>query len=211
MNKTIAKLRALISALPVWGKVAVGFVLALAIIFGIFGVKYTLATEKLNSANTQIADIREALENPPPPDEKLLAQLETEKAMYADWQKTFSYNGYSAWRDYFHYSGQNDSDLLISIITEIASQAGVNLRSIGALNTGEEEVDALKFETKGFSLKVQAKSHMQIYEFLNLLYKGVPIFTVPTFRLSGFSETPSADLELRFYILQQPDSDATAS
>lgn len=105
-----------------------------------------------------------------------------------------------------------ETDMLLSIVDEVAEATGITLNSMVVLGKEIEPYTQFQYHTQSLQLKLSGESHNDVYYFLSKLHQRLPNVRVYDFDLAGFQEgeTPSADLVLRFYLAPEPVPQAGA-
>ncbi len=207
MPMTLKRLRERVPRLERWAIAAILIAVGIALYYGILGTRYWVASEDLSTANDKNDELEQAIGVPIPDEEALKEELNEREERLEEWKRLFSYEGYQKWADLYRFEGQEETDLLLAIVTAKAKEAGVRLSRVSVLEPGTETDGDLEFQTQSLRLELQGDTHRQIYDFLSGLYKSVPIVGIPNIILSGFGGAPAAKVDLSFYLLA-PEPDA---
>lgn len=205
--ESLARFRERIPPIPSWGRIAIVLAVALVAYFGFIGVRFFVAENNINTVNLRTAEIDASIGQELPNIDELYSDLEGRNELLAVWKNVFSFDRYQEWQAFFNLEAQQGSDLLVAIVTATAEQAGVQIRAVRSTSPSTEQFEGLTYNGHSMRLSVAAADHFDFFRFIDLLHQGVPIVKVSNITVAGFGADPTADIDIRFFTLEEVEEE----
>ena len=193
MPQNLAELRQQLAQVKPWVYVAVALGLVLFGFYAIqgtrfinaYGIPYLGPQGKIGILRAELKDIHDEINasnpNPAPAQKKLKAQ----ELQSSELQGFFDYGA---------------TDGLVAIVSATAKESNLDLLGV---TIGKPQIKTLGdtiFAIRPMQVNVQGDTP-NITAFLSRLHDEVPVTSVPNIRIAGFDSTPTARIDLAFYLL----------
>jgi len=188
MDRVIHNFRQSIAGARPWVVAAVIVAAGLSLYFAAQGVRYWQATGNNSSVQDKIASLERATGPPLEGDAEQAARSAAAKLRLDSVKPKFKDSG---------------TDTLMSIVSEIAADVGLDLVSMTAEEVKVESRGALEYQVRPISVIMDGPT-ANIQEFLAILYLRVPVVVASTARMLNLDTSPSTQLQLRFYLFPEP-------
>ena len=189
-RQTIAKTRP-------WVLVAFVLAVALFLFFAAQGVRYRQASGNVSSAREEIGRLERA--TAPISEDQIVqeALLAAKRLRLENLHRLFDYP---------------TTDTLMSIVSETAREAGLDLVSMTVERVKIEPRETLQYHVQPISVTIDGPA-ANVQMFLAALYDRVPVVVASAPTMVNLDADPSTKLQLRFYLSPEPipeDDEETA-
>ena len=174
-----------------WVALALLVTVGLVVYYLIIGTRYWQASRNIESLSAKEGELSVALHRRPAPEEQLDAELRFREDQLRDVQESFAYL---------------ESDDLMALLSETATESGVELLSIAAGTFRSSDQGSVGFQSQPMTLSLSGET-ADVYQFLSLIYRKIPI-SLSDLRISGLDGKPSVQINLVFYVNPNPSSRA---
>ena len=192
MDDIVGEIRRIRSRLTPWATVALILGVLLFGYYILLGMRYFNASNQIESSNSEISDLRVGLRRVPPKEEELKAEVESFKQ-----ELEVTYGLFKLL----------ESDDLVTILTTTAQETSVNLQKVVSADTAPKILGEIQYSTQPMVLTLQGKT-VDIYGFLSLLQRKIPVVQVIDITLTGLEALPTAQVQLLFYFAPKIKSEA---
>ena len=194
MTSSLAGFRERIPEVKPWIAVAIILAVVLVLYYVFMGVRFYFGSQDLAAADLEINSLTTQMEDPVPTEKNLQEIVDGRAELFERWAGVFIYEGHPT-----------TTDPLLAIISDIAIQSGVNLGTMKVLAPGGTTVEEVRYRTQPVTITAFGRSHSDIFRFLSNLHSALPFFRTGAISLAGFTDTPSAEVRLTFYLAPVPD------
>ena len=197
MEKAIRQFRGQIATARPWVLAAVIVAGGLSLYLAAQGVRYWQVAGNNSSVQKDIGRLERATGQLPDHAAQEKARLEINTFRLENLRRLFDYPA---------------TDTLMSIVSDTAGTAGLDLVSMTAEDVKIEPRGSLQYRVRPISVILDGPT-ANIQEFLALLYDRVPVVAASGARIVNLDATPSTQLRLRFYLSPEPipeEGDETA-
>ena len=175
--------------------IAVAAVAAVLIVgyYGILTARYLQASDEREALNTEITRISRLLRRPSVQASRLELQLNPKLSELEELREAFTYP---------------NSDFLVGILSQTASEIPVELTSIAIGSTKPTGEGAIRYQAQPMTITLKG-STQQIYRFIDSLHQKVIVTSISNLRMGNVSgEAASAQVGLEFLLDPQQVFDA---
>lgn len=190
MPKSLVELKRHLSRIKPWIAVALLLAVFLAGYYFVLGTRYLSASGEVASIEEQIRQQRRTLRQKLPDEQTLKAERASGEQRLTELRALFTYQ---------------ETGVLMGILTDTAEETFVNLERIDLVDSRTETLEGVQYRAVPVAATVQGDI-LDIYEFLSLLQRKVPVANISNIRLSDFEGSPKAQLQLLFYLLPETSS-----
>ena len=184
MEAVIRRFRARLAAAQPWAVAAVIIAVGLSLYLAAQGVRYWQAAASNATAREGIRRLERSIELPLDGSANREARLETRYFRLESLRQLFDYPA---------------TDTLMSIVSDTASAAGLDLVSMTAEEVTIEPRGSLQYHVRPISVMMDGPT-ANVRDFLALLYDRVPVVAASSARIVNLNTSPSTQLRLRFYL-----------
>ena len=170
-----------------WVALALLLTVGLVVYYSIIGMRYWDASRNIESLVAKEQELSVALQRRPAPEELLDTELRLQEDQLKAIQESFAYL---------------ESDDLMALLSETATESGVELLSIAADGFRSSEEGSVRLQTQPMTLSLNGET-ADVYQFLSSIYQKIPI-SLSDLRISGLDGRPSVQINLVFYLNPNP-------
>ena len=187
MAKVLAALQRRLPRVRPWVAVAALLAVALLGYDTVLAARYWEGSRQVASLTNQVQQLSAQLQKQPSDQGALEAMLLSQEQRLEGLRSSFS---------------DLDTDNPMALLYSTAMETGVDLMTVSAGEVSSEIRNEVEYPTLPMILTLQGPAP-QLYGFLRLLHQRAPAIGVSSFRMSGLDSTPSAQVQLLFYLLPQ--------
>ena len=195
MPHSLTNVRDVLSRVKPWLGVAIVLAVLLLGYYTVQGVRFWRASGDVNSVNSEIEKSEQALLRLKRQVKQASEKLESPEV--ANLRPLAELNGLFA---------ERSSEELMAEVAAIAFQAKVNLTSMNPASSRTEVIGDLEYQVETLSIAVGGAT-TDIYNFLTQLHANFPVVAVSNVNLSGFGDSPLAQMNVLFYLSPEPKTD----
>ncbi len=188
MERVIHQFRQTIAAARPWVVAAIIMAAGLSLYFAAQGVRYWQASGNNSSVRDQIGRLERATGPQLEGAAEQEARSEATKLRLENLHRLFDYPA---------------TDTLMSIVSEIAGDVGLDLVSMTAEEVKVEPRGALQYHVRPIFVIMDGPT-ARVQEFLAILYDRVPVVMASNAKMVNLDTIPSTQLQLRFYLSPEP-------
>ena len=192
MPQSLAELRQILSRVKPWVWAASMIAVVLLGYFLVQGWRYWQASSDVSSLNSQIRKLDGNI--------KLLGEAGELAAAGAG---TNSSNGQRSGEELRTLFSPRSAETLMARVAETALKAGVDLTAMTPGAQSPTVLGELQYEVQALSISLQGAT-TDLFRFLSLLQKKVPVVTASQFSISGVNVFTTAQIQLLFYFSPEP-------
>ena len=185
MAKVLAALQRRLPRVRPWIAVAALLAVALLGYDTVLAARYWEGSRQVASLTNQVQQLSAKLQKQPPDEGALEAMLLSQEQRLEGLRSSFS---------------DLDTDNPMSLLYSTAMETGIDLMSVSAGEVSSEDRNAVEYPTLPMTLTLRGPTP-QLYQFLRLLHQRAPAMGVSGLRMSGLDSTPSAQVQILFYLL----------
>ena len=192
MFSTFAKLPHLLAKVKPWVGVATVLTVALLGYYGYLGMQYLGASDEVAVLETQVAQ------------QKAVLRASTLNAANAEAGQETDEERLETLKTFFRYPNTDD---LVGILSATAQDASVNLQRV---IVGDEQIDdagIVRYATVPMTAVIEGDLS-SIYDFIFLLHRAVPVVQFSSVSLTGLQGTPTAQVQLTFFLAPETPEEA---
>ena len=191
MPKSLAELQRHLSRVKPWVAVAALLAIALLGYYSILVMNYLNASEEVASLNSEIQLLSRRLGPRPPDMEALKAEQESLGQQLEGLRDLFGYR---------------EVDHLVAILSDTAQETAVALGKVAMGDSRPETQGEIQYQIQPITATVQGEA-VDIYRFLSLLQRKVPVASVLGISISGLQGLASAQVQFLFYLSPEATSE----
>ena len=195
MPHSLTDVRDMFSKVQPWVGVAIMLAVLLLGYYAVQGLRYGRASADVNAVNREIEKSEQVFLNLKRQIEKASERLESPEV--ADLRPLAELNGLFA---------ERSSEELMADVATIAFQAKVDLSSMNPSPRRTEVIGDLEYQVETLSIAVGGPT-TDIYNFLTQLHASFPVVAASDVNISGFGDSPLAQMSIRFYLAPEPKTD----
>ena len=188
MERAIHQFRQTLAAARPWVVAAVIVAAGLSLYFAAQGVRYWQAAGNNSSLRDQIGRLERATGPRLEDNAEQEARLGATKLRLENLHRLFDYPA---------------TDTLMSIVSDIAGDVGLDLVSMTAEEVTVEPRGALQYHVRPIFVIMDGPT-ASVQEFLAILYDRVPVVVASSAKMVNLDTIPSTQLQLRFYLSPEP-------
>ena len=188
MERVIHRFRQAIAITRPWIVAAVIVAAGLSFYFAAQGVRYWQAAGNNSSVRDQIGRLERAIGPQIDSDTEQKAQLAAANLELANLHLLFDYPA---------------TDTLMSIVSDIAGDVGLDLVSMTAEKVVAQPRGTLQYQVQPISVIIDGPT-ASVQMFLAILYDRVPVVVASNAKMVNLDTTPSTQLQLQFYLSPEP-------
>lgn len=188
MERVIHQFRLTLAGARPWIVVAVIVAAGLSLYFAAQGVRYWQASGNNSSVRDQIARLERATGPQLEGIEEQGERLEATRLRLENLHRLYDYPA---------------TDTLMSIVSDIAGDAGLDLVSMTVDDVKVEPRGNLQYQVRPISVIIDGPT-ANVQEFLAMLYDRVPVVLASGARMVNLDTIPSTQLQLRFFLSPEP-------
>ncbi|MBF8268036.1 MAG: hypothetical protein HW388_1544 [Dehalococcoidia bacterium] len=187
MAKALAAFRRRLPGVKPWVAVAALLAAVLLVYYTVLAARYWEGSRQVTSLDNRVQQLSAQIRNQPPDEGALEAMLLSQEQRLEELRSSFS---------------DPDTDNPMALLSNTAMETGVALVSVTAGEVSSEDRNGAEHPTLPMTLTLRGATP-QLYQFLRLLHQRAPAMGVSSFRMSGLDGTPSAQVQLLFYLLSR--------
>ncbi|MCH7738411.1 MAG: hypothetical protein IH872_13550 [Chloroflexi bacterium] len=188
MERATQQFRHLLATSRPWIIVAVLVALGLFLYFAGQGVRYWQLTGNNSTVRDDIVRLERATGPLPASAKEQEAKLEAKTLQIEALRQLFDYPS---------------TDTLMTIVSDTAGITGLDLVSMTAEDVVIEPRGKLQYRVRPISVIVNGPT-AKVREFLSVLYDRVPVVVASNARMVNLDNSPSTQIQLRFYLSPEP-------